>query len=701
VILARIDSLEENVKSMLKLASVIGRSFFLRILQAISESRDAVDSSLRRLEHVELIRLRQQLPEIEYVFKHALVHEVAYGSILAERRRVLHHTVARAIEMLFADRMDEFTSLLAYHYALAEDWEKAQAYLFKAGDQAGRMAADTEALQHYRQAEAAYARVAAQELTPLQRATLDRKLGQAFYGVGDYNEAVEYFSRALSHLGIRYPRTRWGVRRTTVKFLTAHFLARLVPGGGRARGLRMDLAVGREISMICQSLTWMDYFADDEERLGIDGLIELYAGERSGDVLGRVRGLVVLGLVLMMFGAIPLARRRAAEAVSIAQDSDHPAATAIAAFLRAWLQWTTGSLDESARLYEQAAAAYESIGDVRGWGGPTGHLCWVCCQRGDFASAAKHASEMVRVGQNAGDPHVTSWGLNALGGLGVTVGPLDEAASYLLEARALCAQISSFRMQAMVGGVLGRCRLKQGRLSQAAAILQETIDLIEARNLRDVLSAEPLNAFAELCLIDASRLSGEARHQALRTAGRACIKALRCTRAAVAWLPESLRLQGILAWLSNDTKSAHRQWLNSVTTAERFGMAVERARTLLEMGTRMGNVALVDEAASVFERTGAKVDLAFSLHTRATLDSKLGAEVSSTREHYDQAIVVLAEVKAEYTLGIGYSQRARLNKQLEHLDQAREDLACARSCFASAGAALEQVDVEQELIALG
>ena len=98
VIVARIDRLEESVKSVLKLASVIGRSFFLRILKAIAEAADDVEQGLGRLEAAELVRLRQQLPEIEYIFKHALVQEAAYGSILAERRRTIHRSVARAIE---------------------------------------------------------------------------------------------------------------------------------------------------------------------------------------------------------------------------------------------------------------------------------------------------------------------------------------------------------------------------------------------------------------------------------------------------------------------------------------------------------------------------------------------------------------------------------------------------------------------------
>jgi class 3 adenylate cyclase/tetratricopeptide (TPR) repeat protein len=699
VIVARLDRLEEGVKSVLKLAAVIGRSFFLRILQAIAEASNAVDSSLAELEHTELIRVRQQVPELEYIFKHALVQEAAYGSILAERRRAIHRSVAKAIERLFADRLEEFTSLLAYHYALAEDWEKAQAYLFKAGDQAGRMAADAEALEHYRQAEAAYMKVAAQELTPLQRAMLDRKLGQAFYGVGRYDQAVEYFSRALAHLGLRYPQTRGGVRRSTVKFLAAHFLRRLMPGEGRATRPTMDIAVAQEISTICQSLAWLDYFVD-EERFGLDSLIELYAGEQSGDVLGRVRGLATLGVVLMMFRAFSLARRRIDEAVAIAQDSNHPAATAMAIFVRGWLQWITGSLDECVHSFEQSIAAYKAIGDIRGWGGPTIYLFWVAYHRADFAAATQLAADLVHVGQDAGDPHVVTWGLNALGALGLTVGRLDEAASHLSTVRDLCIQISAFRMQAGAGGVLGKCRLRQGRLHEAAAILQEAIGLITARNLRGLWSAEPLNAFAELCLIEASRLAGTPRRQALRSASRACVKALRCTRDAVTWLPETLRLHGTLAWLSGDPTSAHKRWQKSLTTAQDLGLVVERARTLLEMGRRLGDAALVDEATGVFAQTDARVDLAFSLHARARMERELGADVRLLLQRYDQAIAALVEVKAEYELGVACRQRAHLHKQLGRLDQAGADLATAQRCFAAVGSAVEQADVEQEAIAL-
>src|SRR6266567_1001627 len=110
--------------------------------------------------------------------------------------------------------------------------------------------------------------------------------------------------------------------------------------------------------------------------------------------------------------------------------------------------------------------------------------------------------------------------------------------------------------------------LRQGRLTEAAAILKAAIGLIEAKHLRGEWSADPLNAFAELCLVNVVRLSGAPRRKALRTASRACAKALRCTRDAATWLPETLRLHGTLAWLSGDTTSAHGRWRKSLATAE-------------------------------------------------------------------------------------------------------------------------------------
>jgi class 3 adenylate cyclase/tetratricopeptide (TPR) repeat protein len=695
VIVARIDRLDEGVKSVLKLAAVIGRSFFLRVLQAIAEAGDDVERSLAELEHAELVRLRQELPELEYIFKHALVQEAVYGSILVERRRAIHRMVAEALERLFGDRLDKLTSHLAYHYALAEDWEAAQAYLFRAGDQAGRMAADAEALELYRQADAAYARVAARQLEPLQRAMLDRKLGQAFYGIGSYEQSVEHCTRALAHLGITYPRTRWGVRFSMLKFLAAHFLPRLRLGMGPATRRTMDVPTAQEVSTICRTLAWLDYWVD-EERFGLDGLIELYAGERSREPVGHARGLATLGVILITLRAFALAGRRLDAADTIARRSTDPAAIAVAALGRGWLEVVTGSLDAARASLQQSATTYKDIGDVRGWGGPSCLLYWVSYWRGELASIGELASEMLRTGRHAGDPHLTSWGYNGLGLLALTAGPLDEAAAHLSAVCDLTARISSFRFQAGAGGLLAMCRLRQGRLTEAAGVLATSLGLIETRKLRGEWSADPLNAAAEHCLAQASRLTGAPRREALRAAHRACAKALQCTRHAVAWLPATERLRGSVAWLSGDPRSAQARWRGSLAAAERLDMVVERARTLFEMGQRSEDIAFVDEALVVFDRIGARVDSAFALHARARIGSASGAHDASTLEEYDRAIAALEEVKAEYELGVACRSRARIQQGLGHLDLARADMARARDCFATTGAVDDLAGVEEE-----
>jgi hypothetical protein len=89
-----------------------------------------------------------------------------------------------------------------------------------------------------------------------------------------------------------------------------------------------------------------------------------------------------------------------------------------------------------------------------------------------------------------------------------------------------------------------------------------------------------------------------------------------------------------------------------------------RARTLLEMGHRLGDGALVDEARQVFEQTGARVDLAFALHVRAEMTLTSGADMDAALQRFDQAIAALDEVKAECELGVACRQRARLHAQL-------------------------------------
>ena len=621
------------------------------------------------------------------------MQEAAYGSILAERRRAIHRSVAQAIEQLFADRRDEFVSLLAYHYASAEDWANAYAALLSAGDQAGRIAADAEALEHYRQAEAMFMKVASREFTPLQRATMDRKIGQAYYGVGDYDQAVAHFSRALTHLGVRYPSTRWGVLRGIVSYLAAHFLRTLSPMAQAIGRPRLDVASAREIATIGQSLCWLDYFAD-ENRFALDNLIELDAGERSGDALGRSRGLAGLGMMLISLGRLRLAHRRVHMASSIAQDANAPAAIAFSQFASAWLALTIGSLAEAERTFEQATSAYEAIGDLRGCCAAAAMRSWALLHRAEFVQALALAEDVTRVGEGAADPHAMSWGLSSLGNLRLAVGPLDEAERNLERARALTLRASSHRMHASASGLLGKCYLRQRRLRSASQILHETMRLIEANRMNDLFMADAVTGFAQLWLVEAAGLTGTSRRTALRRADRACRAALRLSRRAAGWRPEAIRLHGTLAWMCGSMRRAIIRWQRSKEAAETMGMPVERARTLLEMGDRLGDVVLVDEARATFQNTGAKVDLAFALHVLARIAAVSDSNVETALALYAQAIAGLSEVKAERRVGLACQERAQLLAKAGRHEEAQSDLARARHSLEAVSADLEKIEAE-------
>jgi class 3 adenylate cyclase/tetratricopeptide (TPR) repeat protein len=152
VIMARIDRLEEAPKRTLQLASVIGREFTRRLLDRLAEIRARTEEFLRELKAIELIYEKSVSPELAYMFKHALTHEVAYNSLLVQRRKELHRLIALAIEELYADRLAEHYEILAYHFTKGEEWAKALEYLLKAAEKAGKAFATREALALYDQA---------------------------------------------------------------------------------------------------------------------------------------------------------------------------------------------------------------------------------------------------------------------------------------------------------------------------------------------------------------------------------------------------------------------------------------------------------------------------------------------------------------------------------------------------------------------
>ncbi len=147
VLAARIGRLAPDEKALLQQLSVIGRQFSMSLIrQVIAQSEAELYRLLTLLQHKEFLYEQPAFPESEYIFKHALTQDVAYGTVLQEQRKVLHERTGQAIEQIHKDQLDEHYSELAHHYQRSGNAEKAIEYLQKAGQQAVQRSAHEEAI---------------------------------------------------------------------------------------------------------------------------------------------------------------------------------------------------------------------------------------------------------------------------------------------------------------------------------------------------------------------------------------------------------------------------------------------------------------------------------------------------------------------------------------------------------------------------
>ncbi|MGD8476898.1 MAG: AAA family ATPase [Burkholderiales bacterium] len=150
---ARIDRLDAEDKRLLQTASVIGKDVPFELLKAIAETDDEeLNNALARLQAAEFVYEAGLYPDVEYTFKHALTHEVAYGGLTQERKRAIHAQIVEAIEHGYANRLEEHIERLAHHALRGDVWDKAVRYLRQAGQRAFARSANAESVKWWEQA---------------------------------------------------------------------------------------------------------------------------------------------------------------------------------------------------------------------------------------------------------------------------------------------------------------------------------------------------------------------------------------------------------------------------------------------------------------------------------------------------------------------------------------------------------------------
>lgn len=609
VIMARVDLLSEELKQVLRSASVIGRVFLYRILRGIEKKMPDLDGRLTQLEGMELIREKQKIPELEYMFKHALVQEATYESVLLGKRRRLHARVAGVIEALFSERLEEFYTMLAHHYTKGEVWDKAQEYLFKAGDQAARIAADAEALAHYRDAIETYARVFGDRWEPVERAGLERKMGEALYRRGDYPQAIEYIQRALSYLSKPLPREAKSVRSAIVREILTQLFHRLFP---HFLVKPMERTVSRATEEEARSyeiMCWIDAFIGPENMF-LDSLKLLNFSEKKGFYPGVVIAYAGIAAVTAIFGLHRISYRYGRMAIRIAGETQHPGAIAYANQALVLTEFFQGKLLSAIEYGRVAAEASRQGGywNLQGWGIDGYFISRSLACLGRFREAIEYAVELARFGRDANDSEVCYWGLICLGSTRVRMGEFDKAAVNLKDAVQLAEKVPNHWYRVTGGSFLGECYLRQGDIRQALEVLEQNRDYASQHGIRGPVGYQ--NALAEAYLLMSERTSGSERQAWLAKARSACRIALRTGRRYVPrLLPDALRVQGIYSYISGDRSKAGILWQKGIDMANKGGMKFELGLTHLEAGRRLQDRAHLERAVAVFAEIGAEFNL--------------------------------------------------------------------------------------------
>jgi tetratricopeptide (TPR) repeat protein len=526
VLAARIDRLPPEEKRLLQTAAVLGMEVPLALLQAIAElSEETLYRGLTHLQAAEFLYETRLFPEHAYTFKHALTHEVAYRSLLQERRRVLHMRIVEALEALASDRLADQVERLADHAFRGEVWDKALVYCRQAGAKAMERSASRETVGCYEQALAALEHLPEQRelreqaidlrfdlrsarivLGQHERALHDlraaetlaealddqRRLGRVslymvdyFLVVGQYDRAIASSQRALA-LAAASGDTHTPVVANNYLGMVYFFqgdyrqaMAACRRAVAALEGERRYERFGQPVLPAVQSRTFLSRCLAEVGAFA-EGIAVGEAGLRIAEAFNHPVSLVTayrgVGQPYLHQGNLHQALPVLERAVGLCEEAELPFHFSLLAPALGSAYMLCGRVDEAVRLLERALEQATSSGRMGG----QAHL-----RAGRLEAAhtlAARALEHARTYQERGDE---AYVLRLLGDLATHRHPpqVEEAEASYCQAMALAEALGMHPLAAHCHLGLGNLYLKLGRREQARADLSQALELFRAMQM--------------------------------------------------------------------------------------------------------------------------------------------------------------------------------------------------------------------------
>jgi class 3 adenylate cyclase/tetratricopeptide (TPR) repeat protein len=365
ILTARIDRLPPADKQLLQAASVVGKDVPYAILQAIAGlPEDALHRGLADLQEHEFLYEARLFPDREYTFKHALTHEVTYGSLLAERRRALHERIVETTLRLYPDRPAEHVERLAHHSVRGELWERAVDFLRQAGAKAAARSAYREAAANFEQTLVALDHLPETQDTLRQGIDLRFELRSSLQALGEHERVVEHLRAAeaqAASLGDQ-GRLGWASAYLSQYLWRIGEPLRAEELGKRALTIAMQLD-DFQLQVVANFFPGQGYFLTGDYRRAIDHYrrnVAILTGERAHKRFGltglpSVLSRIWLAWSLAERGEFADAMVTAQEALSIAEAAGQPYSVAAACLGVGQVQLMRGALAQATFVLERAA----------------------------------------------------------------------------------------------------------------------------------------------------------------------------------------------------------------------------------------------------------------------------------------------------------------------------------------------------------
>ena len=453
LLMARIDALPKKLRRALQTASVLGREFRRKVFQAVLEETDLIGDSILEMEHLQLIQERLERNESVLAFRHALIQDAAYGTLVRARRRELHVSAAQAIERLSTGDKLEMAAVLSYHYIGAELPLQAIGFLLTLADSAMAAYALADAEATLRKAAMLADLVEERSNSLEQRYRVKLRLAQVLYMQGHFQESIDlleadlpaflacqspaFSAPCLFWLGHMYVR-RARYEDAEVVSLAAIDQATAVDDpatSGKALGvlclrgcLRGDSreaeAAGRRSIHLLEAKGESYWVAMSRFYLGMlhvqtgewqeascEGALVIEKGRTLGDPRLQSYGLFLRSWALADAGDAS-AVTEAESAVAMAPD---PTSRTYTSGFLAYAHLRAGNLHEAKSRLEEAVAAIEQIGFRPFESLFLAYLAEAQRLLGDFAAARNSAERAVKVAESWSYPLGEAWARRALG----------------------------------------------------------------------------------------------------------------------------------------------------------------------------------------------------------------------------------------------------------------------------------------------